>query len=168
MKKITALVCLTALILTLFASCGKAPDFIPMEKGSVTSVNWTQGGSRKDINNADIFDALADAYNSATETSSFKEDGHEWSVAVVCGDERGVGRDVVGDGDGVDRCAGGVGVGDRVVLALFKYMTDAFIARIYHYLGTVFLSLGGIVYIAEPYCSLVHGIPDIDKARIGL
>ena len=87
MKKVIALVCLTALILTLFASCGKAPDFIPMEKGSVTSVNWTQGGGRKDINKAEIFDALADAYNSAPETSSFKEDGHEWSVAVVCGDE---------------------------------------------------------------------------------
>ncbi len=88
MKKLIALIYLTALTLALFASCGKAPDFIPMEKGSIVSVNWAQGGSRKDINNADVFDALADAYNSATETSSFKDDGHEWSVAVVCGDEK--------------------------------------------------------------------------------
>ena len=86
MKKITAIICLAVLMLAAFSSCEKVPDFVPIEKDSIETLNWTSG-KRKDINREEYFVPFADAYNAVTGNGAYIDREAEWSVIAVCREE---------------------------------------------------------------------------------
>ena len=72
------------MICAMFAACGAAPEFIPMDAESVTVVNWVSAGNRKDIDSEEYYSGIAEAYNSVTETDEYEDGSEIWSIIVVC------------------------------------------------------------------------------------
>ncbi len=90
MKKATALICAIVLVCVSLVSCGgKAPDFIPIEKGDVVTVNWTYGAINKEIDKEKIRADVADAYNSVTGTKPYDPREVKHGILVVCGEGDG-------------------------------------------------------------------------------
>lgn len=96
MKKVIALICVFALALSVLASCGGSDEpiysdkFVPIEAGSVTTLQYASGVSEKEVNTEEYREKLVEAYNSVTETKTYApERTAEWSFIIVCSSKEG-------------------------------------------------------------------------------
>ncbi len=89
MKKIAALICLTALVCAAFASCGKAPEFFAMDEDRVVSLYW-ETNAVKDIDKEEYFKGFAEAYNSVTETGCYEDEDAIYSFIAACAGDDGL------------------------------------------------------------------------------
>ena len=101
MKKIISLICILALAVTVFASCGGSAGteedttvysetFVPVEEGSASALYLASGSSKKETNRKEYIDMIVEAYNSITQVESYVSDEKsEWSFVLICGESGG-------------------------------------------------------------------------------
>ena len=82
MKRSIAIILLAVFMLSALSSCGGVPDFVPVEKDSVESLNWILGG-KKDINIEEYYSLFEEAYNSVKETEEYEDRDAEWSFVAI-------------------------------------------------------------------------------------
>ncbi len=89
MKKYLSLILAVVIICSAVASCGKAPDFIPINDSGNISMNWASS-SGKNINSDDYKKGFVEAYNSVTETKKYDEGDNEdalWRIVLISEEE---------------------------------------------------------------------------------